>query len=190
MLQCYFKLPSLDCCKSERVFGFSFFYLEMSEVCPGFIVLIKPSNFNIEKHNLPHFHMPIRGVSCNTEKGKTICSQIMIMFDLMGVPREAYDLKRGEESNLEISSSWIQIRQTECVIFGMPERVRDLRRSSYHFLFSLFVAWNPLSQVMQIEQSFFKQMETSMIWYHRLKAQKNGRLYWLALKRIFCLTSS
>lgn len=40
---------------------------------------------------------------------------------------------------------------------------------------------------MQIEQSFFKQMETSMIWY---QAQKLGRLqhYWLALKRIFCLT--
>lgn len=53
----------------------------------------------------------------------------------------------------------------------MLERVRDLRRSSYHFLFSYLLP-DPLSQVMQIEQNFlskWKRVWFDIIFWRRKK---------------------
>lgn len=58
---------------------------------------------------------------------------------------KANDEKEERSQILEISSSWIQIRQRECVIFRMPERVGDLRR------FFIRQAPNLLVQIMQID---------------------------------------
>lgn len=96
------------------------------------------------------------------------------MFDLMEVESASFEffsppyniqdndracMKANEKKSQiqEISSSWIQIRQKECVIFRMPERVGDLRRV-FFFSSTEKKAQNPLVQIMQI-WSFFCVMK-------------------------------